>query len=205
MLAPLRKALSGDPLLEEFAVAVGAIRRTADRHASEALASPQYTECLLQIGAWWEGGGWRKTAKSITDTSALDFAEARIDKFYRRLCKQGDKIKELDAAGLHELRIRAKKLRYATEFFGSLFHAKDVRAYIKALAEIQNCLGALNDGAVAQRLLAQIEARAQGIEPTALARAAGIVTGGNATRLADGLKQLPKTWRRFSAERPFWK
>lgn len=204
-LAALHETFSSDPSYQGFTAAVDRLRRAADRRAADMLAGAHYTENVLEVGAWWDGGGWEKTATAIIAEPALKFAEGQIGKFHRRLCKSGDRIGDLDERGLHELRIRAKKLRYAIGFFGGVLPAKDVRAHLEVLAEIQDCLGALNDIAVARRLLARIETSAEGLDPTAFARAAGIVTGWNTARLEAGLKQLPKAWRRFADLRPFWK
>lgn len=204
-LGAIRGEFAEGPLQKEFVAAVDTFRRAADRRVADALASGQYTDNVLWIGAWWEGGGWRKSASLLAAEPIRKFAAARIAKFHRRLCKQGAELEALDTAGLHELRIRAKKLRYAIGYFGELFPAKNVRAFSVALAKIQDSLGALNDSAVAHSLLGRIEAEAEGLDPITFARAADGVNGWNAQKLQSGLKRLPKLWRRFGALRPFWK
>jgi CHAD domain-containing protein len=54
---------------------------------------------------------------------------------------------------LHRLRIECKKLRYALEFFHSLFNFKSVRSMIKKLRELQDTLGEYNDLRLQQRRL----------------------------------------------------
>jgi len=66
--------------------------------------------------------------------------------------------RRITARELHALRIRAKRLRYALESVGSLFDAKDVRGYLRALSETQDWLGEANDAIVAQRLLGELGA-----------------------------------------------
>src|SRR3546814_18410767 len=60
----------------------------------------------------------------------------------------------------HEVRKDAKKLRYASEFFTSLFDRKRERRrhkkFVAALEGVQDKLGALNDLATAPQLLEQL-------------------------------------------------
>ena len=57
-----------------------------------------------------------------------------------------------DAEARHEVRIAIKKLRYGSEFFGSLFHRRKSknrqRKALRILEDLQESLGALNDIAV---------------------------------------------------------
>jgi CHAD domain-containing protein len=43
---------------------------------------------------------------------------------WRKVHKKGKALAQLDATSRHKLRIQAKKLRYAAEFFASLFSTK---------------------------------------------------------------------------------
>jgi CHAD domain-containing protein len=115
------------------------------------------------------------------------------------------RIDALDEEALHELRIRAKKMRYSAEFFRSLFRDKAAKAYLSELTDVQDCLGTLNDGAVARQIVSDLEAQRDGVEPSVFARGAGIVLGWNACRIAADLKQLPAAWERFTDARIFWK
>jgi len=65
---------------------------------------------------------------------------------------------ELNTRERHELRIRVKKLRYGSEYFATLFaHSRGAqRRYGRALEELQDTLGRLNDIAVQQRIAARI-------------------------------------------------
>ena len=64
-----------------------------------------------------------------------------------RILEYGKEIEHLDSEILHQLRIECKKLRYATEFFSSLYgdHMKEFTGHLKKL---QNLLGTLHDTAV---------------------------------------------------------
>lgn len=205
LLTPLRKALPDDLALKDFAAEVEKICRAADTRAADMLAGLQYAKNILKVEAWWNGGGWRAVATAFAAEKASDFSRARIRKFHQRLCKLGKQASELDEMGLHDLRIRTKKLRYAVGFFGSLFPNKSVRVYRTALDEIQDCLGALNDIVVARQLLIAVENRAPELDLATLERAADVITGWSAVKWETGIEQLPGSWRRFADIRPFWK
>jgi CHAD domain-containing protein len=58
----------------------------------------------------------------------------------------------LDSRSRHKLRIQAKKVRYASEFFAGLFPGKKAlkrrEKFLSGLESVQDCLGDLNDIAV---------------------------------------------------------
>jgi inorganic triphosphatase YgiF len=47
-----------------------------------------------------------------------------LDKLRKKVARGGNNLIDLDDETRHELRITAKKLRYAAEFFGSLYQSK---------------------------------------------------------------------------------
>jgi inorganic triphosphatase YgiF len=204
VLAELRDRMADDRALAAFAAAAKAARARAYKDVADTIAAPRYTDILLRLEAWWEGGTWQAALGDSQNEPARDFARRALKKLHRRLCKLGDRLKELDEAELHELRIRAKKLRYACEFFRTLFPAKAAKAYIEGLTEIQDRLGSLNDAAMVKHLLGEIEKR-NGMDPAVLSRASGIITGWNAARVAADIKRLPESWSRFADLKPFWK
>jgi CHAD domain-containing protein len=107
-------------------------------------------------------------------------------------------------AARHELRIALKKLRYASEFFRSLYGRKDARRYLRRLSRLQDLLGALNDVATAGRVLQELLARVEPGDGESLARAAGFVEGFAARQDELALRKLAAQWRRFADTRPFW-
>ncbi|PCE33913.1 CHAD domain-containing protein [Burkholderia ubonensis] len=64
----------------------------------------------------------------------------------------------LDAAARHQVRIDAKRLRYALEFFASLASRRTRTETIKTLARVQGVLGEANDTVVALHRLEQLAA-----------------------------------------------
>src|SRR5262249_43101341 len=119
VLAEVRRHMGRDKSLPEFAGAAKAARADAQAALAATITSPRYTDALLQIEAWWESGAWRIALGDARDGEASDFARRALKKLHRRVCKLGDRIGQLSDAELHQLRIRAKKLRYTAEFFRS--------------------------------------------------------------------------------------
>jgi CHAD domain-containing protein len=70
------------------------------------------------------------------------------------------RLSALTAAERHQLRLEAKRLRYALEGFETLFRRRRFDDYRELLAEIQDDLGRANDAAVAARLMAELKAPA---------------------------------------------
>jgi CHAD domain-containing protein len=116
--------------------------------------------------------------------------------------KRGAALREATPEARHAARIAAKRLRYATEFFASLYSPKRVKRYIGALEDIQDTLGQLNDLATAERLLADA---ASGGDNASDARTVGVVTGWCAATASQALAQLDKDWKRFKSAREFWR
>jgi CHAD domain-containing protein len=95
------------------------------------------------------------------------------------------------------VRIAAKKLRYATEFFAPLYPRKRTRAYRRALADLQQVLGEFNDASVAPRVVAAVAGPAA---PATAAMAAWAAARSVALEPA-----IVAAWRAFAKARPFWK
>jgi len=205
VLGEVRRHMSRDKSLPEFAAAARSARAEAQKAVAETILSPRYTDALLQVEAWWESGAWQVALGDFRDEKASEFARRALKKLHRRMGKLGDRLGDLSEADLHQLRIRAKKLRYAAEFFRSLFPAKAAKAYLEALEGIQDRLGSLNDGVTVKHLLSEIEKRNRNMDKAALARATGIVSGWGAARVAEDLRRLPAAWNRFMDTKPFWK
>ena len=89
------------------------------------------------------------------------FAGAVLEKLERKLRKQAGRMHWGDADERHVLRIRVKRLRYASEFFGRT-HGE--------LERLQDVLGALNDAQVARRLLRRLSVRNPNLDQALEAR-----------------------------------
>jgi CHAD domain-containing protein len=105
---------------------------------------------------------------------AREVASERIWRVYRRMVKRGRAIDDdSPAEALHDLRIRAKKLRYLLEFFRSLYPEQAIGRLVADLKRLQDNLGDLNDYQVQsqslQRFGAEMAAEGSAPLPTQLA------------------------------------
>jgi inorganic triphosphatase YgiF len=184
-----------------------AARREAVRaEVRAALAGPEATAFLFDLLEFIEGRGWlapadySQTARLATPIGEL--APALLGKRHRRALKRGRRIATLEAEALHELRKELKKLRYAVETLAPLYSPKKVGPYLKALKEMQDTFGSLNDAAMAAEALAGPEAPAT--DDPAAQRAIGWTLGTLAIRVRDDRPKLDRRWREFEEARPFW-
>ncbi|PIE56965.1 MAG: hypothetical protein CSA34_01300 [Desulfobulbus propionicus] len=117
-----------------------------------ALKTPRFAQLLDD----WEAvlTGERMAQSACADIPVLDLARKVIWKRYRRVLRDGLAITaDTPDAELHRLRIQGKKLRYAIEFFSSLFPQKGVEQAIRRLKVLQKNLGDFNDLSVQQEML----------------------------------------------------
>ncbi len=121
-------------------------RAAATREARTMLAGTAFQHLLIRFPEWLERG------LPHADGPIGGFAEETLGRRRRTLVK-GKPLDELPDEALHARRIKGKKLRYAAEFFAALYpedkRRKARRAFTKALADLQDCLGNLHDLAVA--------------------------------------------------------
>ncbi len=202
------------PLMDQFPEhkALAALHRRVvarQQHYAEiaraAVRSGRYAKLLLTLGAWLEREEW---LAHVTDTQQQELA-VPIDKLARRtlgkrdkqLRKRGRNLMELSMAERHAVRIAAKKLRYAADFFAELFEHSRAHGYLSALAGLQDGLGALNDLAMTRRLLASFHAPRSG---AAQSEAIGITLGWAACRGAQFQASLQHPWDAFVHQKPFW-
>jgi inorganic triphosphatase YgiF len=180
-------------------------REEAYAAIAAAIESKEYTDTLLTLEGWIEGGRWREIADDRLDQPVREFARAVLKRLHRKLVNQGTDLAALDETGLHRLRIRAKKLRYAAEFFRSLFGKNSAKSYIAAVVAVQERLGTFNDSTVAKSIVADLAKRASDIDTEAFARASGAALGWSACRADADLQRLPETWAAFIDAKPYWK
>ncbi len=127
-----------------------------------------------------------------------DHAARVLDRLHRRLLRQGAELETLPPDALHAVRKRAKKMRYGIEFFALLFPAKQVKRFLEKLEDLQEALGAVNDGHVAANLMGQLGGGAD------RAFAAGAVQGFVAARSSKTASRALKSWTRYAEQETFW-
>ncbi|MGE0254951.1 MAG: CHAD domain-containing protein [Alphaproteobacteria bacterium] len=196
-LGPLLRRHPDDASLAALAGTVERQRRLTYRRAARALATRRFANILATAQARLADGGW--TAASPDKALARPVGEhARrvLAKADRRLRRKGDNHRDLSLAELHEVRLAAKKLRYAGETFRALWPRGASRLYLARVEAIQDSLGAVNDAATGEAMLAGLPA----VDPAAHA----LVTGWLTARLEAGLDRFPAVWRDYARARPWW-
>ncbi|MGQ3211805.1 MAG: CYTH and CHAD domain-containing protein [Shinella sp.] len=137
-------------------------RETAFRAAAADLESPRARALMLDFADWLACGAWHGlvSARETREQPVSEFAASALDRLRRKVKKGGRDLVDLDDDARHEVRKDAKKLRYAAEFFGSLFDRKRQKRrhgrFLAALEPLQDQLGALNDAAAMPELLARL-------------------------------------------------
>jgi triphosphatase len=174
-----------------YAALRGWLRSAAFRRLGIALAG------LAGDPAWMAA---LEPAQRQTQILGLDaFASRALTRRLHRLATAGEEIEQLDPGGLHTIRLRAKRLRYAAEVFAPIYPAKATRRFLRRLATMQDRLGRINDGTVANTLLADLGAAAG-----PRAHAVGLVRGFLAARGGDARGRVARAWKRFHRLEPFW-
>jgi CHAD domain-containing protein len=198
-------AFPGEESLHRLTEQVAQMRGAADDAARESLLSPRYTRLLLEVIRLFLKQPWSSlpdpAAAAERERPLREFAAAVLARRHQKILKRKRNPARLDAAGLHRLRIQAKKLRYAAEFFAGLYERKPVRDYVGAMARVQESLGALNDAVTAERLLETLRGNGS---PGVSHEAIGLLRGWAAAGTRARLEQLPEDWKRLHAVKPFW-
>ena len=128
---------------------------------TETLGSTRTRTLLINLAEWMVDGAW--LSQNETGRKRKQSAEVYAREVLRQLRKKLKKSGNLSACDdeqRHEVRKAAKKLRFASEFFASLFDSKSARRrhkrFLGALERLQNKLGTLNDFAMMPLVLEQI-------------------------------------------------
>lgn len=184
-------------------------RSRAQASLTRALRSTRYARLLIDVGEWIHERQWRE--QPVTEDSAAlfspvrEFASARLEERYHKLCKKGAHFAELSEHKRHRMRIALKKLRYASEFFGSLYKKKDVERFVKRLKALQETLGSLNDIA---NLPAMSEALLGKPSPNqdkeALSYASGLLAGWHSCEVNRLVAEAGRQWKKLEKTPGFW-
>lgn len=199
-LRALRARCEDETVLTAFARRCARMRRAQQRAAQRVVVSADWQRLWLELGRLLADGAWAD-GQSALALPVGDFAAALLQQRAEILNKRGRHLRELDAAGRHRLRIAAKKLRYAAEFFEALYHKKQLKLYVESLARMQQLLGGLNDAANLLRLLPEVYAGARLRDP----RVEGMIQGWSAASTHLQLDALRSAWDHWQRQKPFWK
>ena len=208
-IEPLRRDAPTRRGMKELTGALTLRRAAAFGKAKAAVESPRYRSLLLDTLQWLESGDWAKHQRFYGHRPIERFAADILARRTKRTMKKAKKIRQLDTQQRHKLRIAAKKLRYASDFFGRLFAGRKAKKRLTGfkarLTDLQDCLGALNDIKVHQNLAPKLApGKPRGKAPRAQTFAAGIVYGREQSEIEPLLHAADKDARKFLHARPFW-
>jgi len=197
-LPPLLGYIEGHPGLTKLHEKATVAQSKAYREVRAALESQRYHHLLLTMAAWLENERWNS---GENHQGACEIAERMLHKRYKSLRKHGKRLVHMHHEERHQTRIAAKKLRYAAEFFVSLYSGGKSHTFIHQLAQVQDRLGVLNDIAVTEQLLKRLA----GVRPErSVAEALLLFSGWNACNASHCLTDMDDAWQKFAALKTFW-
>ncbi len=189
-------------------------RRAAElAKARAAVESDRYRSLGLRTALWLADGGWLRSAEPLSvarrERPAAELAGEVLSQRTKKILKRSRRVAKLDAHARHKLRIGVKKLRYACEFFASLYTRSKQRArqkrFSKTLKVLQGLLGTLNDFEVHKGMAARIaRPRNQSRTQVRKALAMGFITGQEQKQLASCLTSIEKAAARLNKLPAFW-
>ena len=209
----LKRATSGHaPQGADTAEFLELVKEGRERAYDDVLAvlrSPRLIALVLRLAEWLERGRWRRRSgdnEERRQEPIEDAAAAILDSRRRKVRKRGRHLDRLDPMARHRVRIQAKKLRYAAEFFAPLCHGKSERRrhakFVKALKAMQDGLGTLNDIATGRELAAGLARKRAVAEP---AFGAGLIAGAEGSQEPTLLQEAAAAQRRLAKAKPFWR
>lgn len=207
-LPPVAEQFQGEPRLDELKDRARAACDGAYEVAAAAITSARYTGLIMLLGAWADGRRWRDPGASgphpLLGRPAVVVATELLDSHYAAVIEARDRFAWLTGKERHKLRIEIKKLRYACEFFSSLFPRRRQTAFLGDLKTLQDHLGVSNDLDVARRLLLALTRAERGRARGRIGYAAGLVVGWHGHISGGREEELLREWQRFVARPPFW-
>lgn len=195
----------GAPEIEEVLERVQGDREHAYDRVIAALRGKRSQGLMFDILAWSESGPWLSSLDEVAQARRQEpiesFAANVLDRRTHKIKRRGRHLEELDPPARHNVRIEAKKLRYATEFFASLAttkkHRKRHEAFSTALVALQEHLGELNDLATGDNLARNAA------KQTGTASEAGAPSG-DSKAARNSLKAATSAFREIAKAKPFW-
>ncbi len=127
-------------------------RKEAYDEVIAAMDSQRLRRLMIDLVAWTALGEWRR--QGMAGSPLEPFINSRIHRLWTKV-KHAKKLQKADDEERHRLRIQIKKLRYALEFAEALHAhvAEDQKTFGKAVQDLQESLGHLNDAVVARTLV----------------------------------------------------
>lgn len=177
-----------------------ALRSSAWERAAREIGSQEFSLLVLEIYRFASAHNWHKTGRILLFEPLNVFAGRALDQRLKKAVRVGQDLDPTAPEAGHPIRIEIKKLRYAAQTFRDLYPKAMRKPYFRAMSDLQDGFGALNDAVVAQQL-AEIAAKGQG--PSAM-RAAAMISHFRGDEAAIAMAQISSGWHKFVASKPFW-
>ncbi|MBF0358753.1 MAG: CHAD domain-containing protein [Magnetococcales bacterium] len=163
--------------------------------------SERYKRFVSDFDAWLTNCGWFQedmpsTVRSKLNTSIRIYAAKVLNKRVTKVLQTGEDKHNMTSEELHQLRIEGKKLRYATDFFSSLFDASSMANFNTHLKSLQGLLGTMNDVSVMPGL---VEGLLDGVDDSDTNQYAGASIGWRAREYEEVRGELDKRWDAFAS------
>ena len=208
-LAPICASFSEHTGMKVLQDRCNQLRRQHHESACHAIESNHYVQLMLQMGEWLIEEDWFdqtgtspiKMTGTQPGTTAKKFADNLLADRHRKMMKHGERLTSFSVAELHDLRIVAKKQRYAAEFFAGLYPSRGAGRYIRALSSLQDILGVMNDTANAKRLLSELPVEG---DTGRQQEAVGMILGWSEGLASLKRLELERAWMRFIKAKVFW-
>jgi inorganic triphosphatase YgiF len=212
VIAPVAKQRSGRHGMAALTRRFADRRKAALARARDTVTSERYRALTLDAAEWLETGDWTEPQDDLArDRGALpmkNLAREQLTRRWRKVRKRRKAFAALDARRRHKLRIQAKKLRYAVEFFADLFPRKRAgkkqKPFLNAIERVQDRLGELNDIVVHERLIGAMGADRRRTDRDG-AFAAGLLSGREDAHVDAAMAAASKSLSRFAKVPPFWR
>jgi triphosphatase len=161
--ADVLKSMDGthdDSALNETRRVFATSRAKVYAGAIAAISSDRFRIGLLDAAEWIDTGAWtiEQELSPRRERPLKGPAAKLLAKLRKQIKEEGKDLRQLDVESRHKLRIKAKNFRYAVEFFAHIFAGEEIakrrEAALTALKAMQESLGALNDRAMREALIA---------------------------------------------------
>ena len=189
-------------------------RQVGIAKARQAMNSDRFRAIGLQVALWLAHGEWSRS--DVADINARldrpvdEFAAEVLAKRKKKIIKRMRNLEQLDAHARHKLRIAVKKLRYACDFFATVFSGRKRdsrrRRLCKLLNRLQSHLGTLNDIEVHKRFAhALAQNGGNTVTRSREALAMGFITGQEAKQFVSCIASLKKDTSKLHRLPAYWK
>jgi inorganic triphosphatase YgiF len=203
LLRPARAALPAASELDRLARTTARRRKQAQQDVVAAIASTRYTEAVLALLRWLDGGDWHLAGALVLREPVEALAPALLDRCRAQAKKHAKHFARKSPIKRHRLRIALKKLRYAAELFAALYDPAAAKHFIHRLKKLQDDLGEANDLRVAHDIVATLAP--MGKRATAIAHAGKRVLAWRKRAIAKNEPDLRHHLDELRAAAPFWR